>query len=66
MFQDVGVSKDLNEQFRTHLQSSGETLDSKLFFGISLCDMLCKVIYFELYFSNLVCAKIEEKKDNRF
>ena len=23
MFQDVGVSKDLNEQFRTHLQSGG-------------------------------------------
>merc|ERR1711884_1013389 len=28
MFQDVGVSKDLNEQFRTHLQSGGnEPLD---------------------------------------
>ena len=23
MFQDVGVSKDLNEQFRTHLQGGG-------------------------------------------
>jgi len=27
MFQDVGVSKDLNEQFRTHLQNSNEPLD---------------------------------------
>merc|ERR1711992_488437 len=27
MFQDVGVSKDLNDQFRTHLQNSNEPLD---------------------------------------
>lgn len=27
MFQDVGVSKDLNEQFRNHLQKSNEPLD---------------------------------------
>merc|ERR1711936_431811 len=27
MFQDVGVSKDLNDQFRTHLQNSDEPLD---------------------------------------
>ena len=27
MFQDVGVSKDLNEQFRTHLNNSNEPLD---------------------------------------
>ena len=28
MFQDVGVSKDLNEHFKRHL-SSGDPLDSK-------------------------------------
>lgn len=27
MFQDIGVSKDLNEQFRTHLKNSNEPLD---------------------------------------
>ncbi|KAK9686823.1 Cullin family [Popillia japonica] len=27
MFQDIGVSKDLNEQFRTHLKNSNELLD---------------------------------------
>ncbi|GAB6031911.1 Cullin-1 [Chamberlinius hualienensis] len=27
MFQDIGVSKDLNEQFRKHLQNSNEPLD---------------------------------------
>lgn len=27
MFQDIGVSKDLNEQFRTHLTNSNEPLD---------------------------------------
>jgi len=27
MFQDIGVSKDLNEQFRNHLSSSSEPLD---------------------------------------
>jgi len=27
MFQDVGVSKDLNEHFRSHLSSSGDPLD---------------------------------------
>ena len=27
MFQDVGVSRDLNEQFRKHLLTSGEPLD---------------------------------------
>ena len=27
MFQDVGVSKDLNEQFRKHLVNSNEPLD---------------------------------------
>ncbi|XP_064644798.1 cullin-1-like [Lineus longissimus] len=27
MFQDIGVSKDLNEQFKRHLQNSGEPLD---------------------------------------
>lgn len=27
MFQDIGVSKDLNEQFRTHLVNSNELLD---------------------------------------
>lgn len=27
MFQDIGVSKDLNDQFRTHLQNSNELLD---------------------------------------
>lgn len=26
-FQDIGVSKDLNEQFRRHLTKSNETLD---------------------------------------
>ena len=30
MFQDIGVSKDLNEQFKKHLQEcAGEPLDSK-------------------------------------
>ncbi|XP_063908077.1 cullin-1-like isoform X2 [Zophobas morio] len=27
MFQDIGVSKDLNEQFKSHLSKSNETLD---------------------------------------
>jgi len=27
MFQDIGVSKDLNDQFKRHLQNSGEPLD---------------------------------------
>lgn len=27
MFQDIGVSKDLNEQFRKHLMNSNEPLD---------------------------------------
>lgn len=27
MFQDIGVSKDLNEQFRAHLKNSNEPLD---------------------------------------
>ncbi|XP_035658673.1 cullin-1 [Branchiostoma floridae] len=27
MFQDIGVSKDLNEQFKKHLEKSGEPLD---------------------------------------
>lgn len=36
MFQDVGVSKDLNEQFRTHLQSGGnDPLD--IDFQIQVC-----------------------------
>ena len=30
MFQDVGVSKDLNEHFRKHLAHSNDSLDSKL------------------------------------
>lgn len=29
MFQDIGVSKDLNEQFRKHLSNSNEPLDCK-------------------------------------
>ena len=29
MFQDVGASEDLNEQFRNHLSSSDHPLDSK-------------------------------------
>ena len=35
MFQDVGVSKDLNEHFRKHLAHSNDSLDSKL--NIYLC-----------------------------
>ena len=27
MFQDIGVSKDLNENFRRHLSNTGEPLD---------------------------------------
>ena len=27
MFQDIGVSKDLNENFKRHLTNSGEPLD---------------------------------------
>ena len=27
MFQDIGVSKDLNENFKRHLSNSGEPLD---------------------------------------
>ena len=29
MFQDIGVSKDLNEQFKKHLVASVDPLDSK-------------------------------------
>lgn len=29
MFQDIGVSKDLNENFRKHLETSMDPLDSK-------------------------------------
>jgi cullin 1 len=35
MFQDIGVSKDLNEQFKRHLaESNGEPLDSQYFFAL--------------------------------
>ena len=37
MFQDVGVSKDLNDQFRTHLQNSNEPLD--IDFQIQVIDL---------------------------
>lgn len=35
MFQDVGVSKDLNEQFRVHMQNSNDLLD--IDFQIQVC-----------------------------
>ena len=34
MFQDIGVSKDLNENFRKHLESSREPLDSKTYYSL--------------------------------
>ena len=31
MFQDVGVSKDLNEQFKNHLQNSNSTANDSMY-----------------------------------
>ena len=39
MFQDQGVSKDLNEQFKTHLYNSNEPLD--IDFQIQVCIFFC-------------------------
>lgn len=33
MFQDVGVSKDLNEQFKKHLSATSDLLDSEYIFS---------------------------------
>ena len=38
MFQDIGVSKDLNENFKKHLSNSGEPLD--IDFSIQVCSKL--------------------------
>ena len=36
MFQDIGVSKDLNDKFKSHLTNTG-ALDCKLSLFLSLC-----------------------------
>jgi len=38
MFQDVGVSKDLNEHFKKHLDGTSENLDSRAFVSSSVVD----------------------------
>ena len=40
MFQDMSLSKDLNERFKNHLVASGDPLDCRYFFkmlGTHLC-----------------------------
>ena len=39
MFQDIGVSKDLNDKFKSHLTNTG-ALDCELSFFLSLCPLL--------------------------
>lgn len=36
MFQDMSLSKDLNERFKNHIQASGDPLDCKLKLAIML------------------------------
>ena len=38
MFQDIGVSKDLNDKFKSHLTNTG-ALDCKLSLFLSLCPL---------------------------
>ena len=38
MFQDIGVSKDLNDKFKSHLTNTG-ALDCELSLFLSLCPL---------------------------
>lgn len=42
MFQDIGVSKDLNEQFRNHMANSNESL-GKLTHALYLTELIGRV-----------------------
>jgi cullin 1 len=50
MFQDIGVSKDLNEQFKRHLTNSNEPLDRK-FIKCILFKLKLNVFSFSVDFS---------------
>ena len=45
MFQDIGVSKDLNDKFKSHLTNTG-ALDCELSFFLSLCPLLFSLFSF--------------------
>ena len=45
MFQDIGVSKDLNDKFKSHLTNTG-ALDCELSFFVSLCPLLFSLFSF--------------------
>lgn len=48
MFQDISLSKDLNEMFKQHLMASGDPLDCKLVVSIYAC--ILKIILFNYLF----------------
>lgn len=45
MFQDIGVSKDLNDKFKSHLTNTG-ALDCELSLFLSLCLLLLSLFSF--------------------
>ena len=45
MFQDIGVSKDLNDKFKSHLTNTG-ALDCELSFFLCLCPLLFSLFSF--------------------
>lgn len=49
MFQDIGVSKDLNEQFKRHLTNSSEPLDIDFSIQVILMIHLCTFYLLEDY-----------------
>ncbi len=51
MFQDIGVSKDLNEQFKRHLTNSNEPLDRKFIIKCILFKLKLNVFSFSVDFS---------------
>lgn len=53
MFQDIGVSKDLNEQFKRHLTNSAEPLD--IDFSIQVFLFIFVVISMDSISLNLCC-----------
>ena len=56
MFQDIGVSKDLNENFKRHLTNSGEPLDIDFSIQVLLKSAEQDLTWFKILSTNL-CSR---------
>ena len=60
MFQDIGLSKDLNEQFRRHLQNSNEPLDIDFQIQVSPSDIPLQLSIYRQFLPNKITVFLRE------